>query len=270
MTKMLRVAAVVAASMLVAGAASAQSGERLTDKDLTALIESVDQGRDRFEDQLDGKIKDSVLRGPAGEVKVDKFLDDFQENVKRVKDRFKPDYAASAEVQTVLRQAADVDGYFRGLPGGTRGASEWDRLAIDLRRLAGAYGTTFPLPANAAVRRINDGEAAQTAKTLAQQADAFKKAVNNDKALAKPVKDSLKNDAEELSKRAKTLESRMKDNKPASSEARAVLEHAASIQNRFGSQLSPGTLQAWGVMRAPLSALEQAFGIVPASAPTPR
>jgi hypothetical protein len=266
---MLRSVAMVAASMLVAGAAGAQSGERLTDKDVKALIEAVDQGRDRFEDALEGKVKDSVLRGPAGEVNVGKFLDDFQENMKRAKDRFKADYAASTEVQAVLRQGTDVDGYFRGLPGGTRGVSEWDRLTVDLRRLAEVYGTVFPLPANAPVRRINDGEAAQTARTVAQQADAFRKAVNNDKALPAPVRDSLKADAEELAKRAKTLESRMKGNKPATSEARAVLEHAANIQNRFGSQLSPGTLQAWGVMRAPLSALEQAFGIVPPP-PTPR
>jgi len=95
----------------------------------------------RFEDTLDGKFKSSILRGPAGEVNVGKFLDDFQQNVDKAKDRFAPNYAASAEVQTILRQAAEIDGYFRGLPGGFKGASEWDRLAMDLRRLAQAYGT---------------------------------------------------------------------------------------------------------------------------------
>lgn len=254
-------AAVAAVVVLSAGVVRAQSGDRISDKDVKALLEAVDNGRDRFEDTLDGKLKNSVLRGPAGEVNVGKFLDDFQQNVDKAKDRFAPNYAASAEVQTILRQATDIDGYFRGLPGGFKGASEWDRLTTDLRRLAGVYGTTFPLPADAVVRRINDGEAAQTAKAVAAQADAFKKAVNSDKAMPKAAKDSLKRDADTLVKSAQTLESRVKGGKPATSEARAVLEQAAAIQNRFGGQLSPGALQAWGGMKASLTKLEQAFGL---------
>jgi len=268
MTRFLRAAAVIGAMFfLVPGLARGQSGERLTDKDVKALLEAVDNGRDRFEDTLDGKFKSSILRGPAGEVNVGKFLDDFQQNVDKAKDRFAPNYAASAEVQTILRQAAEIDGYFRGLPGGFKGASEWDRLAMDLRRLAQAYGTAYPLPDGATVRRINDGEAAQTAKLVAQQADAFKKTINSDKSMPKAAKDSLKRDADTLSKSAKALESRVKGNKPATSEARAVLEQAAAIQDRFGGQLSPAALQTWGGMRASLTKLEQAFGL---SAAPPR
>jgi hypothetical protein len=271
MMKLLRLAALVgAASLFVPGTAAAQSGERLTDRDVKSLLETVDNGRDKFEDTLDGKLKNSVLRGPAGEVNVGKFLDDFQQNVDKAKDRFTPDYAASAEVQTVLRQASDIDVYFRGLPGGYKGASEWDRLLIDLRRLAEAYGTTFPLPPNATVRRINDGEAAQSARLVAQQAGAFRKAVDSDKAMAKPARDALKREAQELEKRAKTLESRVKDHKPATSEARAVFEQAGTMQDSFGSQLPPGALQAWGGMRASLTKLQQAFGMLAPLAPLPQ
>ena len=38
----------------------AQAPERLTDKEVKALIETVDQARDRFEDQLDGRVKHSI------------------------------------------------------------------------------------------------------------------------------------------------------------------------------------------------------------------
>ena len=34
----------------------------------------VDENRDRFEDQLDGKLKRSILRGPRGEVNVGELL----------------------------------------------------------------------------------------------------------------------------------------------------------------------------------------------------
>ena len=87
-------AASLGAALMLGVPVMAQAPDRLTDKDVKALIDTADEGRDRFEDQLDGKVKDAVLRGPSGEVNVSRFLDDFQENMDRLKNRFKPDYAA--------------------------------------------------------------------------------------------------------------------------------------------------------------------------------
>jgi hypothetical protein len=44
--------------------------ERLPDKDIKTLIEQVDEGRDKFEGNLDGQFKRSTVRGPSGETKV--------------------------------------------------------------------------------------------------------------------------------------------------------------------------------------------------------
>jgi hypothetical protein len=38
------------------------------------------------------------VRGPSGETKVAGALQDYQDNTQKLKDRFTPDYAASAEV----------------------------------------------------------------------------------------------------------------------------------------------------------------------------
>jgi hypothetical protein len=80
------------------------SADRLNDKAVKELIDRIDDERDRFEDQLDGELKRSIIRGPRGEVNVERYLDDLQENVDKLKERFKSDYAGSAEVTTVLRQ----------------------------------------------------------------------------------------------------------------------------------------------------------------------
>ena len=79
--------------------------ERLSDKDVKTLIEQVDEGRDKFEGNLDGKFKGSTLRGPSGEVKVAGALQDYQDNTQKLKDRFTETYSASAEVATVLKQS---------------------------------------------------------------------------------------------------------------------------------------------------------------------
>ena len=39
----------------------AQAPERLSDKDVKALVDQVDEGRDKFEGNLDGKFKGSIL-----------------------------------------------------------------------------------------------------------------------------------------------------------------------------------------------------------------
>ena len=118
--------------------------DRLNDRDVKSLIDRVNDERDRFEDQLDGKLKSSVLRGPCGEVNVSRFLDDLQENVGKLKDRFKPDYAASAEVTTVLRQASDIQRFMAKQPANYDGASEWKRLEASLTELATAYQPSCP------------------------------------------------------------------------------------------------------------------------------
>jgi hypothetical protein len=167
MRKLLPVVAVVALAW-----SPALSADRLTDKDLKSLIERIYQERDRFEDQLDGDIKHNVLRGASGEVKVDKFLDDFQENVTKLRDRVKPDYSAGAEAALVLRQASSIDQFMRTQPPGIDGASEWNRLADSLKLLAGAYGAGFPLSEGAAVRRLGDREWRPSSTTSPRAATA--------------------------------------------------------------------------------------------------
>ena len=79
--------------------------ERLGDKDIKTLIDQVDEGRDKFEGNLDGGFKGSTWRGPNGETKVAAVLQDYQDNTKKLQTRFTPDYAAGPEVAAVLKQS---------------------------------------------------------------------------------------------------------------------------------------------------------------------
>ena len=49
--------------------------------------------------------------------------------------------------------------------------ADLEKLKVELVRLAQVYATTFPLAEGAAVRRINDKEAATVAGSVAEQAD---------------------------------------------------------------------------------------------------
>ena len=259
-----RIGGVVAGVILAASAAAAQTGERLSDKDVKAIVDEVDTGRDKFEGNLDGGFKGSTLRGPKGETKVSGALQDYQDSTKKLQQRFTPDYSASAEVATVLRQSTQIEGFMTSASGPAKGRIEWDRQASNLKRLAAAYGTTFPLPDGATVRRLNDKEAAGLAGAVGAQADQVKRAVDADKTLAKPDKQALKAAVEGVAKQAKMLQSRLKDGKPSTADAKALREKVAAL-TADGRQLPPGVLSAIGGLRAPLTKLDQAFGVAPAS-----
>lgn len=240
--------------------------DRLSDKDIKALIERIHHERDRFEDQLDGKLKRSILRGPGGEVHVERYLDDLQENVGQLKDRFTSEYAASAEATTVLRQGSDIQRFMASQPPNFDGASEWTRLAASLGDLAAAYGTTMPLPEGQQARRVNDREVRTAADNLAKSADRFKKdldsSLKNDKTVDKATREAAVNGADALKNDAKELASAVGDGRPASGEAKALLDSAAAIRAASsGRTLSPAAQTAWGSVESGLDKLAQAFGM---------
>jgi hypothetical protein len=251
-------------SLLAVCAWPAAAADRLADKDVKALVARIEQGRDRFDDALDDRVKQDIVRGPSGEVKVEHFLNDFQENIDRVEERLKPDYAASAEVATLLRQATIIDTAFRRQPGGIRGESEWNRLTTDLKTLAMAYGASFPLNENATVRRIGDRELSDAIEEVAETAGRLKKSLDNelkrDKAVDKATRESAVAEADQLAKDAKALRNRVKDGNPSSAEADQLLVGAAKMRTTIEKHQAPASASLWTNANEPLQTLASAYG----------
>jgi hypothetical protein len=251
-------------AFLALGWAPALAADRLTDKDVKALVSRIEEARDRFDNALDDKLKRSIVRGPAGEVNVDNFLNDFQESIDRLEERLKPEYAASAEAGSLLRQATAIDRFFRAQPPGTRGESEWNRLTTDLKTLAAAYGTEFPLADNAAVRRIGDKELAASIEQVARVGNQLKKSLDNDlkrdTTVDKAARQAAVSEVDQLQKDAKTLRERVKDGNPSSAEAERLLAQAAKVQNFISGRQLPTSSAAWSGVASPLQSLASAYG----------
>ncbi len=236
--------------------------ERFSDKDVKSLIDQVDEGRDKFEGNLDGDFKGSTLRGPTGETKVAGALQDYQDSTKKLKYRFTEDYSASAEVAAVLKQSTLISEFMQGQPATMKGRSEWDRQAANLKRLAEAYASTFPLPAGGTARRMNDKETAAVAAKLAEAANHFKSDLDKDQTIAKPDKDAAKKDIEAVIKQADVVKSRTKDGKPATTEARLLVDQIAKVQAFVGAHPLP-SMTNWQAVQESLGKLQQAFGLTP-------
>ena len=175
------------------GVALAQTGERLSDDEVKNIIEQVNKTRDSFEDRLDGKIKSSTLRDATREVNVEEYLNDLQDNVGKLKDRFNKDYSAGgAEAATVLfRQSTSINAYIRDFfLARSREAANGTRLALQLGKLAAASGTTFP-----PCRRERWCGASMTARwptranCLPSRRRRMRDAISKEAALAQPDKE---------------------------------------------------------------------------------
>jgi hypothetical protein len=235
--------------------------DRLSDKSLKALIDQVDEGRDKFEGNLDGAFKGSTVRGPNGETKVSAALQDYQDSTKKLQSRFTPDYAAGPEAATVLRQSTAIDAFMKGQPSTMKGRREWERQVENLKLLAAAYGTTFPLPDGATVRRMNDKEPLAAVASIAAAADRLESAFAKDKTLPKPDKEAAKKDAEVLIKQANTVEDRIRDGKPATGDVRLLVEHAAKLEAFMGAHEIPTATTHWQAVQTSLGKLQEAFGL---------
>jgi hypothetical protein len=241
------------------------AADRLTDRDVKELVARIEEGRDRFDDALNDSLKHSILRGPDGEVNVDRFLDDFQESIDRLEERLKPDYSASAEADALLRQGSTIDRFFRPQPGGTKGESEWNRLATDLKTLAVAYGTDFPMPEGATARRMGDREVAGAADEIARSAERLKKSLDQelkkDASVEKSTREAIVRDADQLSKNARALRDRVEDGKPSSAEADQMMTTAAKLRVFIESHRVPTSSNTWAAIAERLQSLASAYGI---------
>jgi len=256
-------AAALSATLMVAAPAWA---ERLNDDEVKALIERIDRERGQFEDQLDEKVKRSTVRNADRELNVERYLDDLEDNVDRLKDGFSSSYSASAEATTLLRQGSEIQRAMAAQPAALAGASEWIRLSGSLSELAVAYGTSFPLGPDQQARRMNDREVKAVAEEVARNADSYKKeldaALKANTTIDKATYDAAVKEAEALHDDARKLASAVDDRRPASGEATSLLTRTASLKAASAARsLSPAAQTAWTSVESGVSTLAQAFGM---------
>ena len=252
------------ATWLLAAPASAGQGDaRLTDKSVEQIILAVEKGRNGFETAIDDKAKSSIVRAPRGELRMDAILGDLGTSVKNLKSKFGKSYSAQSEAETVLRQATAIDVAVKSAGQGMKGGAEWNTFATELRRLAGAYGTTFPLAAaGGTVRRVNDEEAVAAADDMKRQAARVRESVEGNAGIAKDLRDAAKTELAGLERQSDLLKARVTSGQPAAAEMKALLAHVAAVDKFMGAnKVMPQTQAYWQAARTPLDKLKQAYNV---------
>jgi hypothetical protein len=116
---------------------------RLSDREVERILERIEEQSGKFRSSLDSALDRSRLDDTNREDNINAFVSEFDQEVKRLHDRFDERKSVAADVQAVLDRAARIDNFMRrrGLTG--RAQNEWSALRANLDQLAAAYSVAW-------------------------------------------------------------------------------------------------------------------------------
>jgi hypothetical protein len=117
---------------------------RVSDKEVEKILRRIEEQSDRFRSALDSSLDRSRLDGTRSEDDINRFVKEFYEGTKTLRDRFDDHKSTSADVQAVLDRAASIDSFMRRNTMRNGNATrEWERLRGNLDELAQVYNVTW-------------------------------------------------------------------------------------------------------------------------------
>jgi hypothetical protein len=244
----------------------ASAAERMTDEQVKKLIEDIDAGYGTWKQELQREnLDDAVITSAERTIKVKDFLKDFDRDIDLLKSRFKPSYAASLEAMGLLRRGSDV--VLHNQRAGRTPTSSWNVLSSKLEALARAYEVGWPVQSmNVQALRLNDGELAGKVQVLQESAKQLRsetdKAAKANKSIDKATRESLKTSIQQLEEKAKDVNARIKDDRPAAVEVNQLLSQTGSLKQTLAQLQLPSTQgPAWRGIESATEALARAFEV---------
>ena len=127
-----------------AGTTVAGMPYRVSDRDVERILRDIEHQSDRFRSALDSSLDKSRLNGSHEEDDINRFVKEFYEQTKTLRDHFDHHKSTSADVQSVLDRAASIDSFMRRNPMRKNDAArEWQRLRGNLDELAQVYSVSW-------------------------------------------------------------------------------------------------------------------------------
>lgn len=117
---------------------------RVTDREVERVLRRIEQQSDRFRSALDASLDRSRLDGSREEDNINRFVEEFYERTKTLRDHFDDHNSTTADVQAVLDRGASIDSFMRrNRMRNNRAIREWERLRENLDELARVYNVSW-------------------------------------------------------------------------------------------------------------------------------
>jgi archaellum component FlaC len=112
---------------------------RLSDKEVEQILHRIEDQSGKFRSSLDSALDRSRLNDTDREDDINAFIKEFDQEVRRLHDRFDDHKSVAADVQSVLDRAVRIDAFMRRRGLGEKAQNEWSALRANLDQLAEAY-----------------------------------------------------------------------------------------------------------------------------------
>ncbi|HEV8137260.1 MAG TPA: hypothetical protein VGP85_21465 [Pyrinomonadaceae bacterium] len=117
---------------------------RVSDREVETILKRIEQQSDRFRSALDSSLDKSRFNGSREEDDINRFVKEFYEDTKKLRDHFDHHKSTSADVQSVLDRAASIDSFMRrNRLRKEKALREWTQLRGNLDELAQVYNVSW-------------------------------------------------------------------------------------------------------------------------------
>jgi len=255
---------------------------RLNDKEVGRIIKQVENQTKRFRNSLDSALDRSRLNSTNREDDINSFVKAFEDQTKRLHDRFDDHKSVAADVEAVLDRAAAIDGFMTRQRLSGRAEEDWSALRTSLDELAQAYngswrwggpvsisgdrGPVFAGGGSALPYRLTDKEVEQILRRIEQQSKRFRSSLDSalDKSRLNGTRreDDVNEFIKQFDDEVKRLRDRFQDHKSVAADVQSVLDRAARIDEFMSNRrLSGKSENEWSRLKANLDELSRAYGV---------
>jgi len=255
---------------------------RLSDKEVGRIINQIENQTKTFSKSLDSALDHSRVNGSRREDDINSFVKAFEEQTKRLHDRFDHHKSVAADVEAVLDRAAAIDNFMARQRLRERAENDWFALRGNLDELAQAYNVGWrwngpvssiepvtgpgPVTGSELPYRLNDKDVERILHRIEDQSHRFRSSLDSalDRSRINGTRreDDVNEFIKQFDNEVKRLHDRFSDHKSVAADVQSVLDRAARIDEFMSRrQLGGRAENDWSTLKAELDQLSQAYSV---------
>lgn len=113
------------------------------DRTVRQILNRIDNRTNQFRNSMDAALDRSRIDGTRREDNINQFIQDFDNAVERLRERFNSRTETTSDVQDVLNIATRIDNFMRRNPLNANAQNSWIAVRSDVTQLASAYNINW-------------------------------------------------------------------------------------------------------------------------------
>ena len=253
----------------LSAAAQSPAPYRVTDKEMKQLLKDLEESVKKFQDAAKSKLKNITLNTGAGDASVKQYVQDLRDASKRLKDDY-GDGSTAAEAESVFMRAGYIERFMQANALVTGADRQWAAVKGNLDRVGKAYSVTWSSEgASGRPNRLDDKQLKQQLDQLKkageQYRDTLDKALAQDPAVDKKMRENARDALKNMTDSAGKLKDRLADpltRDEANKLAAEILRTGDAVSAFMRGRTLPGSVKTgWAKLRAQLGAVAAAFNV---------